>query len=336
MLEDYVWRLSNVLGQPFDAEFKDVISYPEKRSLTLAFSEHSVDLLDFLAMTGCRLQITAAERNSVLGRVMPYSQTFLYHWQFIEDSDECLGHLESSDPELQRLLLDAVKAKRAELNQHYWLSLWVGPEMRSYFGATRQWLSPQQQVLLAPEVFQTFTELASFSRDVSASTSDQQSEYSEPMRVADYREPLEVSLGWLSRQNTGGQVMATLSGMTTFLDQGTEMLESDAASTICPQGKVTPDAKILHTVFTKFYIGRVQPYMSFIHQDVGLWYEQQQVLLDTVSFQMPHAFEQFSMAHLDSNQQQGLWQTYQASVRKHTFAWQSVLKGCGLMPGSDH
>jgi len=340
MVEDYVWRLSNVLDQPFELDSVEVISYPDKRFLTLEFTNHSVDLLDFLAMTGCRLQITAAERNSVLGRVMPYSQAFLYHWQFIEDSDECLDHLQNTDPELHQLLLNAARAKREELSRHYWLSVWVGPEMRSYFGATQQWLSLQQQVLLAPEVFQTFSTLAMFSRDISSrdiseSIQHEQGKLDQSLRVANFREPLETSFGWLSRQSTGGQVLATLAGMTRLLNQGTNMLESDAAARICPMGQVTPDARILHTVFTKFYIGRVQPYMSFLHQEVGLWYEQQQILLETVSFDMPQAFEQFVMMNLDSNYQQGLWQSYQTAVRKHTIAWQSILKECGLMPGSN-
>ncbi|WP_284380823.1 DUF3080 family protein [Litoribrevibacter albus] len=327
VVEDYLWRLSNVLDQPDEAVNAPLISYPEKRGMSLSFSQHSIDLLDFLAMTGCQLQITAAHKNSGLGRVMMSSQSFLYQWQFLEDSDACLAYLESNDPELYRTLARVVEIKRQELAGHAWLAVWAGPEMRNYFGATQQWLSYDQAILLPADDFQLLMKIQEIVRGIQMSP-----ELVIPS-VAPYRESLEQVLSRISQTNRGGEVLTTLLDLAGMLNQGTRILESGMNGRLCPQGQVTQKAKILHTVFLKFYIGQVQPYMAFVHQQGAEWMNQFHTLLNGLEVQTPEAFASFEYT-LNQTSADGSWQRYQRSMKAHTKAWQGLLSECGLMPGN--
>jgi DNA topoisomerase IB len=48
---------------------------------------------------------------------------------------------------------------------------------------------------------------------------------------------------------------------------------------------------------------------------------------------IPPAFESYYAATLDPASEQGLWHGFNAALQRHTRAWQSVLKPCGMMPG---
>lgn len=337
MVDDYLWRLANVLEQEQPDLSSRVFSYPEKRGMTLSVSTHGIDLLDFLSMTGCQLQITAAQKNSGLGRVMMASQQLLYQWQFLQDSESCLPHLARTDPELYRQLQAVVEVKRQELARYAWLALWAGPEMRTYFGATQQWLSEQQQILLPEEDLQLLLKIAGFTRSMQrlAMASEIQNNAQSvgaDMSVERYREPLEQVLYRLSQSNRGGEVLTTVSELTRLLNQGTTMLAEGRAKPVCPQGRVTAQAKILHTVFLKFYIGQVQPYLAFVHKAAEGWFEQIAALRGAFDIAEPAAFHVFGQI-IDNTRNDGLWQQYKVAVQAHTRAWQAILGDCGLMPG---
>lgn len=326
MVEDYLWRLANVLDQEFESPGIHLHSYPEKRDMRLSLSTHSIDLLDFLSMTGCKLQITAAQKNSGLGRVMMSSQTFLYQWQFLNDSRECLDHLETEDPALYAQLQQVVAVKREELDRYAWLAVWGGPEMRHYYGVTQQWLSEGEAISLAEDDYRLLFTLIEFTQQIKR---DQESI---TLDVNPYREPFELTLARLGQSNIGGKVLTTVSDLTTLLTQGTRMLES-AKGRLCPAGKITPKAKILHTVFLKFYIGNVQPYLAFVHQQAAPWFDQQNELMNGFSLDVPDVFSEFQRK-LELTGSGSLWVGYQQAVKAHTLAWQQALGECGLMPGS--
>lgn len=327
MVEDYLWRLSNVLDQEFDLPDRSVHSYPPKRDMRLPLSEHAIDLLDFLAMTGCQLQVTTAQKNSGLGRVMMTSQVFLYQWQFLNDSTGCLAYLESEDSELFAKLQKVVAIKRSELDRYAWLAIWAGPEMRHYYGATQQWLSEGERISLAEEDFRLLLQLIEFTQQV------KRDPHALSLDVTPFREPLEQALARLGQTNRGGQVLSTLSDLTELLTQGAEMLQRDQGR-LCPTGKATAQAQILHTVFLKFYIGQVQPYLAFVHQQTAPWFDQQNQLLKSFGFERPEMFKLFE-AKIDPQHPESIWMRYQKAVKDHTLAWQNILGNCGLMPGRD-
>lgn len=320
-VKDYIWRLSNVLDYDYQTPPVNVAAYPRTRDLTLKVSDHSIDLLDFLAMTGCQLQITAGQRNSGLGRVMSNSQSFLYQWRFIQESGACLAYLKDEDPTLYQTLAAVVEVKKAELSRYAWLALWGGPELKQYFGVSQQWLSPQQPLALTPDTYNIVLDVIAM--DANALKD-----------VALYETAFEEALYEFQLRNTGGQWLATLAGLTQYLQLGTAMLTSETGQRLCPKGKVTPKAKILKTVFDKFYIGQVQPYLSFVHRNSETWWQQQTAMLEVFTFKGPEAFEQFVSKYLNQDRDDGLWQRYERAQRSHVVAWQSVLRQCGLMPGA--
>ena len=319
VVTDYVWRLSIVLETEFNGSERIVITYPEKRAMTVPVTEQSIDLLDFLALTGCDLQVTAGYRNSGLGRVMPDSQQFLYQWRFIQESQDCLTYLKAENDELYSSLMSIVAVKRQEFQRYSWLSFWGGPEVRRYFGVSQQWLSMNQKILLSPENFGVLMRIFSMKAH-------------DLLGVETYEHRFETALAELLNSNVGGQMLMTVAEFEQLLQKGTAILSSERANGLCPQGKPTKRAKILRTVFEKFYIGKVQPYLSFIHRQGDDWWRQQEALYDAFTFDQPNVFQTFASQYLDSREQEGLWQSFQSSQRAHTKAWQTLFTRCGMMP----
>ncbi len=135
---------------------------------------------------------------------------------------------------------------------------------------------------------------------------------------------------------TGGKIVRALSLSGFYLDRAGRLLEQ-AASTerTCPMGEKTRRrrAEYLFNVFVKFYAGEVQPYISRLHQVASPLVESVKQLQKGQKVAIPPAFESYYAATLDPASEQGPWHGFNAALQRHSRAWQSVLKPCGMMPG---
>lgn len=335
--ENYLWRLSNVLDQEYTTPVLPVIVLPEKRAIRLPIKEYSIDLLDFLAITGCRLQHIAGYKNSGLGRVMVDSQRLLYEYRFIEEAPACIESLQSSDVDLANHLSEILEQKKLQLPLHQWNAFWTSKEVRHYYGVSKQWLSTDQQLVLPESKVQTLMLVLN---------ADAQT-LPEIDQVAD---DFEEALGSFQYSNTAGEALITYQLVIEYLKQGSRMLETDKALTLCrvkPDGSlyISDKAQILHNVFLKFYIQDIQTYMSFLNREGSRFWQQQteflqatrRALIDMDTAYLDPAllterFDPFAENYVDFQSDRSLWRQFHKELQRHTKAWQTVLSHCGLMP----
>ena len=106
----------------------------------------------------------------------------------------------------------------------------------------------------------------------------------------------------------------TLDGAAGALEQ---RLEQRA---VCLNGRPTPDARVLHTVFGKFYAGRVQPYLARVHRQSQTYFALIDRLAETTD--APGAFAAYREAHLRPDTPHGPQARFAAAIQRHAAAWQ--------------
>ena len=100
--DTYVGRLEHLLGENVKGAEKLVSSsLPRQVVVSQESSVASIDLLDFLALSSCKLQQIVAQRNSVLGKVAPGSQKLINELLFLNLAPECLAQLDPNDQVLK-------------------------------------------------------------------------------------------------------------------------------------------------------------------------------------------------------------------------------------------
>ncbi|WVM90986.1 DUF3080 family protein [Halopseudomonas pachastrellae] len=101
-MENYLDRLARVLRQdwqPFPADSLSRYRLPERRDSLYSIPAERIGLLELLVdVNPCRpLQQRVAERNSVLGKVMPWSSRLAYEGELLRAMEQCLGTLNEPD-----------------------------------------------------------------------------------------------------------------------------------------------------------------------------------------------------------------------------------------------
>ena len=102
---------------------------------------------------------------------------------------------------------------------------------------------------------------------------------------------------------------------------------------MCYNKRATPKARILDTVFRKYYVDRVQPYLARVHRQARDWLELINRLAKAQEAQMTTAFAAYFETQLSIEAESAIWSRYQRALARHTEAWQTMLAQCGLMPG---
>ncbi|MEM8564649.1 MAG: DUF3080 family protein, partial [Pseudomonadota bacterium] len=93
---EYHERLSRTLSvDVVKAAPVKVTALPPARELTIDIKGSDIDVLDFLSLTGCQLQITIGKRNSSLGRLASASQRLLLELEYLQLAPACIDYLRS-------------------------------------------------------------------------------------------------------------------------------------------------------------------------------------------------------------------------------------------------
>ncbi|MEM1153358.1 MAG: DUF3080 family protein [Pseudomonadota bacterium] len=132
---EYHERLSRTLSVgTTETEPIVIAALPPSRELTLDIEGSGIDVLDFLALTGCELQVTIGKRNSSLGRLASASQRLLLELEYLQLAPECIDYLESEGKrELASTLQDAWDDKRAQLPSLIYNATLASPEFRQFW-----------------------------------------------------------------------------------------------------------------------------------------------------------------------------------------------------------
>lgn len=322
-MTNYLDRVGRVLQQdwqPYNAEQLAQYRFGARRERMLDIPELRISLLDLIVDTNdCRpLQQRISERNSVLGKVMPWSHRLAYDGELLRALDQCSQLLKQQEDKqrLGKQMTDLSASKRATLAATFWNALNASEEFESYLRFADQPLPITTSPLNDQAAVNALNALA-------------QTGAALPQRLPPDRQQIDALLQALQQSQRGGQLITSLVQTTHGLQQTTQMLRATEARLLCPMQAPSERSKILLNVFVLFYAGEIQPYLAQL-QRLGQPWAEAVIKLRAVP-EIPDA----TAAGLDrlAGGSNSLWGEYQTTLAEHTQAWQDLLGACQSQPG---
>jgi hypothetical protein len=133
--QTYLERLSRTLSVPVETPATMPISpMPPPRELHRQADPAGLDVLDFLSLHGCAVQVTIGKRNSSLGRLARDSQRLLLDLEYLELAPACVAQLRQRGEEaLATTLHNAWASKRRQLPGAIFNATLGGSEYRAFW-----------------------------------------------------------------------------------------------------------------------------------------------------------------------------------------------------------
>lgn len=281
------------------------MSLPSLRDRQKMLSTFDIGLLDFLSLQYCDIGMVAGKKNSILGKVMPDSQRFLYELDIIRAIESC----DIKNVNLAKELSLMAQKKRLELPVAFGNALFNGAEGKAFFSVSNGFIpldfsSADQQALLS-----ALHRLV----DIGKGLSDL------PKVEADV---FEGDLKILMDSEYAGRLLYTLSQMTRYLTS-----VSNAVSELddVPCG---PSMIYLKRQFEVHYVNIIQPYMGRINHDAYQFLpllNQLAELSVPLSSDMSVFLNQFSLVKPGSE-----WLRYQQASQSHARNWSRMFELCSI------
>lgn len=325
LVERYASRTGNAIDVDVDLSLKPSAQLyaplPPRRERLAEIPEIREGLLDLLDLRTCDLMQLVSERNTSLGRVAGPSQRLIYELKILPRLESCIALLED-DPEQQELrakLQEFVKIKQVGFAPLVFNAIYNTEEMERHFSFASEPLLPDQTGYLAPLVppLERLVEVAQLS---------QQRRWQTPT----FAEDLESSFEALYRADFGARWISSMALLTQTLEQTSAAIEQRLAGRpICFNGRQNNQSAILWTVFMKFYVGELQPYIAQVEREGRQWSALHQHVLANLQGVPSDKIRAF----FDTDSRAPIWGRYLRARDRHTKAWQKQLEQCGLRPG---
>lgn len=244
---NYLERLGRTLSVAVPAiTFSSTPRLPRPAQLRLDISSGSLDALDFLALTGCAVQVTIGKRNSSLGRMARASQQLLLELEFLLLAPECIAWQRSQgEASLADTLQAAWETKRQQLPRLVFNATLGGEEYRAL------WRIP-----VNPGAYP-----AGISSRVPSALTAINSQVRRWLE-GDYRADnmqFEILLSEVATGD-GGALLQALSRQGDWLEAADQMVATRMQKgPLCRPGIRPQSADILRNVVRKYFIGDIQP-----------------------------------------------------------------------------
>lgn len=334
MMVNYVSRLSRVLEtEAIIPPIAPLPRFPLKRDRIIATQEIREGLINLLKLKECKLLPLIAERNSSLGKVFAPSQKLLYELKFFIQIRDCQSRLQNqpnSDPELLDLVSEIYAIKKSNLAAEIWNGIYISSEIESNFSRGEQPLDLSDDGSAAHmlSAFSTISQLSELAID--------QSFWALPDQVTS----IETLYEPLHKNRAGAKALKSITLLTHYMDHASQIIETRLEKrALCFNQKPSAQARILQNVFYKFYIGEFQPYLAQSHRYALNWIQINNHLLTNfkqAGIDIPEAMRIYQQQVLSETAENSLWFRYQSARKRHTQAWQKILKQCGMMPTNKH
>jgi hypothetical protein len=320
IFDNYLARLSKALDVERADDFlsPQLMRYPANRELFYAVAPTKINLLDFLKLSSCDLQRHIGQRNSGLGRVLQPSQRLIYEYKFINLGDACLKTLDDKS-ELYRLLSESLILKREQLAMVRWNAVFASHEFSVLFSLGAEPLNVEEIIFEPNELYAA---LENIYRYASAS------ELSESDELA-----LEQAFSVVVSSKRLGEIRHSMQLVRLFLADGDKLLRSRLSDRpLCFNEKPNQKFNVLQTVFLKYYINEIQPYIAKLHQQSDPLFKRIERLSDHLNKdqRMSLAFDNFWKVVFVNKDSE--WQLYNEAISQHTKNWQRLLIQCGRLP----
>jgi len=281
------------------------ISLPALRDRQQGLSSFDIGLLDFLSLQRCEVGVVVGRRNSILGKVMPNSQRFLYELDIIRAIESCNIEDEALASELQLV----AEKKRIELPIAFGNAIFNGEESKEFFSLSNGFFplndtTENQQELLS--ALSRLVEIGEHLKDLPNVDSD----------------VFESDLRILMNSEYAGKLLYTLAQITNYLSFVSEQVGA-LNEEVCG----APIA-YLKQQFDVHYVEKIQPYIGRLNSSA---YQVLPLLNRLVelssffSFDMGRFLNQFSLENEDSE-----WGRYQSASQIHAKQWSALFRSCSV------
>jgi hypothetical protein len=249
-LENYLGRLATTLDtdQP-EVSLAAIPKPPKISELRYTLAPGNLHALDFLALSGCKVQVTIGKRNSSLGKLAKASQRLLLELEYLQYAPECIQFMyKTGKTELAENLESAYTLKKAQLPKLIFNATLASSEFRSF------WKKPASIADYPAQTNSTVLQsLAAITKDV------------ERWLLGDYQANntrFEIHLSQAA-MGDGGALWLALGHQGAALTAGNMMLEkSFARGPLCSDRYRSPAADILPNVIHKYFITEIQPWSA--------------------------------------------------------------------------
>lgn len=244
---NYLERLGNTLSvEPHRLSRTLTPRHPRSGKLQIAIEGTSVDTLDFLALSGCAVQITIGKRNSSLGRMARPSQRLLLELEYLRLAPACITQLRARDEQsLADTLQQAWEAKHQQLPALIFNATLAGEEFRALWK-----VNPEPGTYPPVSSSAVIAALGSLNHHVGR------------WLKGDYRaanREFEILLGEIAGGDAG-VLLQSLARQKEWLDEANRMLaERMQKGPLCATDIRHAAADVLPQVVRKYFIEAIQP-----------------------------------------------------------------------------
>lgn len=252
-LDNYTKRLSTATGEALPA-YGLLIAPPRVSDAAIApipIDNSSINIVDFLSLADCELQVNIGRRNSLLGRHASPSQQLLLDLEFLALAPTCIKTLsEAGESTLASSLEVISQNKQDQLPPRIFNALFTEGEWRDFWR-----LPPALESYPDNAGGDLLDSLNWLDRQVQAWLSGEQ--------TADAQE-LERHLAVL-RTGDGGYLLLAAAVQARELERASAALRQRERP-LCPGGSATEAARIVERVVLKYFIGDVQPWLANLNR----------------------------------------------------------------------
>ncbi|HET8807543.1 MAG TPA: DUF3080 family protein [Methylophaga sp.] len=318
-MDTYPERLARVLDLEVNqAEKIPPAIWPRVRERRVDIPDIEINMLEFLDLYGCNLQVVVGERNAILGKVMQPLNRLRYSLRFMHEAEVCIQHI--NDESLKTTLKQVSQQKRQQLPAEIWQASWASSEMAGLLSHTAKPVAIDKSVTASRQLAEDFIYLTQTTQTLLSEIND-----SELTRWG------KIQQRW-QYQDDLGALIKSAQQLTQMLNASSALLKQRIdEKPLCYQGKPNPRAQQLEGIFFKVYIGHVQPYIALVSQyrDAVLPAVRQFAMqhADTAPVKVKNYWQQYLL-----DEPEGIWPAFDLAVKNHTQHWQDLLEQCGLKP----
>ena len=244
--DNYLTRLGRTLDETVPPIVAEAVPLaPRPASLKLPVSSGSLDTLDFLAISGCAVQVTIGKRNSSLGRMAQDSQRLLLELEYLTLAPECIDYQRrEGSADIADTLEQARQLKERQLPALIFNATLGGEEYREFWRTGTP--DPAYPATAGSEVITAL-------EAINAMTGRWLS--------GDYRADnlaFELALSQVATGD-GGLLLQALAQQDSALAAADRLLENRMLrGPLCKPGYRPAAADILENVIARFFIGELQ------------------------------------------------------------------------------
>lgn len=286
---------------------------PSKRTLKLDNQVSNLSIREFLSLRQCKLHVTLAHRNSLIGKVASDSQLLINDLEILAYGPACLDRLGSSP--LKDKLEEFLRFKKQTMNASLWNAILAADEYQKFWRRSQP--HSDYPKTLAAETIDDLTAIVQFIQAV------KNRQYA-PDSNASRR--LEDHLGNL-RFGDGGALLFEYESLTTTMINASKLLETALEQPLCFNNKPNTKARYFKNVIDKFFIDGIQSKSVLLNKRKSQILPAIQALEESLIEQAPDSFlnwRKYRQTQFSANKE----------IKRHAQLIQKIYAQCGLQAGS--